>query len=58
MQVMRWSFLYIDDMKAVISGKFDDDLRNILRREKSFQKSTNKMSQRSFPILISSHLDL
>ena len=33
-------FLCIDDMKAVISWKSDDDQRKILRHEITFQKST------------------
>ena len=38
---MGWSFLCIDDMKAVISGKSDDDQGKILRYEITFQKSTH-----------------
>ena len=34
-------FLCIDDMKAVISGKSDDDQRKILRHEITFHKSTH-----------------
>ena len=38
---MGWYFLCIDAMKAVISGKSDDDQPKILRHEITFQKSTH-----------------